>query len=91
MPLIAANTTVTQQITGPDGSLVGTVLIKLSAACQSGSALVGQEIIRQNFLGGALSGGSTTTSYSVNFQARAGWDAEADGIPSDIKRGDSQD
>ena len=74
--LSATTTTVSQTVTGPDGNPVnGTVLLRMSAACRSGSAYVGQQTLAVNFLSGALSVGlapndtcvPSGTSYTVSF------------------------
>ena len=78
--LLASTTTITQTVTGSDGSNSnGTVLVRISAPCQSGANYVDQRTIAVSFLNGALSlslapndscvttGTETGTTYAVSF------------------------
>ncbi len=78
----AATTRVTQSIVNPDGTPAsGTVYIRASAACQSGSDYVGVGTVAVNFSGGAFSAnlvpndtcGGTTYTASWALAEGASW------------------
>ncbi len=56
LPLWAANTTVSQHITNPDGTdASGTAYIRMSGTCKNGSNYVGDKTITQKFTAGVFS------------------------------------
>lgn len=77
----AALTTVTQSVKAPDGTPAsGTVYIRISAACNSGSDYIGDKTLTVKFTNGAFSAhlvpndtcDPAGTSYSVSWQLTGG-------------------
>jgi hypothetical protein len=80
-PAWAALTTVTQTVKGPDGAQAsGTVFIRITAACRSGTDYIGDKTVTSQFTNGAFAVRLVPndrcvpagTSYSVSWQLIGG-------------------
>lgn len=80
-PVWASLTTITQSVKAPDGTLVnGTVYIRITAACSSGSDYISDKTLAVKFASGAFSVrlvpndtcDPAGTSYSVSWQVTGG-------------------